>query len=233
MKKILSKIRFLYVATEFAITVFLLIVFMYLFKSKNRTFRKIWAKLQLKVMGIKINTKGTLDNSANMYLINHQSLLDIVVLEAISDKNLCWVAKKEIGQIPVFGHILRAPDMIALDRESKKSLIQLIANAKDRISKDRPICLFPEGTRGDGKSLLKFKNGSKLIANKLKLKVQPIIMTNTRYILDSKSFSASSGEVGIHYLDVVDIENENWFEQMQENMQKVLENELANNTSDR
>jgi 1-acyl-sn-glycerol-3-phosphate acyltransferase len=233
MKKILSRIKFIYIFFEFCITIFFLIVMMYINKSKNRYYRKQWSILQMKSLGIEARVTGKIDDSANLYLINHQSLLDIIVLEAICEKDLCWVAKKEIGQIPIFGHILKAPDMIPIDRESKKSLLQLIADVRDRVSKNRPICLFPEGTRGDGKNLLKFKSGSKLVANKLKLKVQPIVLTNTRDILDSKSLSATSGVVGVHFLDVVDTSSDGWFEDMREKMQKKLQDELANNTSDR
>jgi 1-acyl-sn-glycerol-3-phosphate acyltransferase len=123
--------------------------------------------------------------------------------------------------------------MIAIDRDSKKSLIKLIKDVKDMKEQNRPVCIFPEGTRGRGDKLLKFKSGSKVVASKLKLKVQPIVMTNTRDILDSKGFTANSGRVSVTYLDVVDLEDEEWFEKAKESMQKVLDSELANSTSDR
>jgi 1-acyl-sn-glycerol-3-phosphate acyltransferase len=233
MKKILSKIKYILIATQFAITILFLILFMYIFRSKNRALRKAWTKMQTKIMGIEVQIKGTVSEDANMYLINHQSLLDIVVLESLHTKDLCWVAKKQIGDLPIFGHILKAPKMIAIDRDSKKSLIKLIKDVKEMVKKDRPVCIFPEGTRGRGDKLLKFKSGSKMVANKLGLKVQPIVLTNTRDILDSKGFTASSGVVTVNYLDVVDMSDENWFENMKENMQKVLDSELANITSDR
>jgi len=53
--------------------------------------------------------------------------------------------------------------MIIIDREDKKSLVKLIKDAKDRLSKGRVIAIFPEGTRGNGKKLLKFKAGAQSI----------------------------------------------------------------------
>jgi 1-acyl-sn-glycerol-3-phosphate acyltransferase len=233
MNKILSKIRYIFIAVEFALSTLLLILSMYIFRKNNRAFRRAWCSMQVKIMGIELEQKGTLDPDADMYLINHQSLLDIVVLESIHSKDLCWVAKKQIGELPIFGHILKAPRMIAIDRDSKKSLIKLIKDVKDMKEQNRPVCIFPEGTRGRGDKLLKFKSGSKVVASKLKLKVQPIVMTNTRDILDSKGFTANSGRVSVTYLDVVDLEDEEWFEKAKESMQKVLDSELANSTSDR
>lgn len=233
MKKMLSRIKYLFIAIEFSISLLFLILFMYLFKKHNRKIRKVWCSIQLKMLGITLHQKGIVDNSVNMYILNHQSLLDIIVLEAISDTNLCWVAKKEIGQLPIFGHILKAPEMIAIDRDSKKSLIQLLIDIKEKVAQNRPICIFPEGTRGRGDKLLKFKTGAKLAVEKLGLKVQPIVLTHTRDILDSKSFLANSGIVGVVYLDVIDTSIDGWFDILHTNMQKVLDDELANNTSNR
>ncbi len=36
-------------------------------------------------------------------------MMDIILFEAIASRNIAWVAKKEIGDIPWFGHILKAP----------------------------------------------------------------------------------------------------------------------------
>ena len=47
--------------------------------------------------------------------------------------------------------------MISIDRENKAGIINLLKEAKDRLDKGRPIAMFPEGTRSDGKSMLSFK----------------------------------------------------------------------------
>lgn len=87
--------------------------------------------------------------------MNHQSLVDIVALETIYPKNLCWIAKKEIEDIPLFGHIIPAPRMISIDRSDKRSIIKMIKEGKERISEGRVLAMFPEGTRGYGDKLLK------------------------------------------------------------------------------
>jgi len=113
------------------------------------------------LIGYKIQIVGKPNVDADILLLNHQSLLDIVVLEEHFPKNISWVAKKEIGNIPFFGKILTIPKMIAIDRESKRSLLTLFKNVKDRLKDNRTIAMFPEGTRGDGTNVCLLKMGQK------------------------------------------------------------------------
>ena len=46
--------------------------------------------------------------------------------------------------------------MISIDRKNKAGIITLLKETKDRLDKGRPIAMFPEGTRSDGKSMLSF-----------------------------------------------------------------------------
>jgi 1-acyl-sn-glycerol-3-phosphate acyltransferase len=221
--KILSNIRALYVLIEFIFTVGIAIILMYIFNKHHRYVRKIWAKLQVKLVGFKIDVTGEADPDAKIILINHQSLLDIVIIEAIHPGDPAWVAKKEIANIPFFGRILDAPKMITIDREDKRSLVKLLKEAKDRLTNGRVIAMFPEGTRAKTDKLLKFKPGAKLIAEKLNLSVQPIILTNTRNILDSQNFTVNRGAVKVIFMDTINPkENDNWYEDLRENMQKTL-----------
>jgi 1-acyl-sn-glycerol-3-phosphate acyltransferase len=234
VKEIFAKIKGLFIIIEFVITVITTIALLYLFPKKGHKIRQTWAKMQTYIMGFKIKVIGEPDLDAKLLLMNHQSVVDIIALEAIYPKDECWVAKKEIGEIPIFGHILRAPKMIAIDRKDKRSMVKIIKTSKERINEGRVISMFPEGTRGKGDKLLKFQNGAKILAEKLNLKVQPIVIVNSRYIFDSKKITAHSGQMSVIYLDSINPkDDENWFEKMKEEMSKRLKDELANYTSNR
>jgi 1-acyl-sn-glycerol-3-phosphate acyltransferase len=200
---------------------------MYVFNKYNWQVRRYWARLQAFLIGYKLTIKGTPSSDANMVLMNHQSLLDIVIIEANYPKNIAWVAKKEIADMKFFGAILTLPKMIIIDRENRKSLVKLFRDVKDRLEDGRVIGMFPEGTRGDGKELLEFKSGAKLISEKLNLKVQPVVIVNTRDIVDSQNFLAKSGKVTVVYLDPIDPkQDKSWYENMHKNMQETLVKEL-------
>ena len=158
---ILSKIRMLLTILQLIIGISIIIVLMYLFKNKNASIRKTWCAIQIKLLGIKLEVEGEIDNEANMVVMNHQSLLDIILIEYLHPKNLAWIAKKEIASIPWFGYILKIPNMIIVERENKASLLKLLKDAKEKFQQNRPLAIFPEGTRTDGKKLHNLKQGQK------------------------------------------------------------------------
>lgn len=219
---ILSKIRALLFSITFVLSVILVVFFMWLFNSKNRTIRKFWGRTQRFFGGYKLEVIGDFKDEANILLINHQSMLDIIVLEEVHPKNLCWIAKAQIGKIPIIGKILSIPKMIAVERENKHSLIKLLKEAKDRVEKGRVLAIFPEGTRSQTNKLLPFKGGAKMLVEKLNLKVQPIVIVGSD-ALKVKEFSFKKADIKIFCLDLVDTSKENWLEATRESMQKVLD----------
>ncbi len=223
-----SKIRGYLTVIQFSITVSIVIVLMYILPTKYAVWvRKSWAKMQIPLLGITLDIRGTFDEDAQMIMMNHQSLLDIVVMEYIDfDRDTAWVAKKEIADLFFYGHILKAPEMIIVDRQNKAGLIKLLKDVKNRIQHNRPIAIFPEGTRSDGTELLKFKTGAKIVAQKFNLKVQPVLMFNTRQVVDSKTLNCKPGTVKVIFFDTIDPNDDpDWYTKIEEQMRKVFEKE--------
>lgn len=220
---ILSKIKMLFTVLQMIISISIIIVLMYLFKNKNASIRKTWCAMQIKLLGIKLQIEGEIDIEANMVVMNHQSLLDIILIEYLNHKNLAWIAKREIASIPWFGHILKTPDMIIVEREDKASLLKLLKDAKEKFKQKRPLAIFPEGTRTDGKKLRKFKAGAKMIAQRNNFKVQPIVIISSKDILDTHNFTQNSGTVKIIYLPTIQADkNTSWYEDMATDMGTIL-----------
>jgi 1-acyl-sn-glycerol-3-phosphate acyltransferase len=230
--KVLTRIRGIILLIQFSITVAITVILMYTFRNHTHKIIKAWMAFQMFVLGIKLEIEGKLDQSCDMVMLNHQSLLDIIVVEYIHSRDLAWVAKKEIADLFFFGHIIKAPRMISVDRENKAGLIHLLKEAKDRLDKKRPIAMFPEGTRSDGTKMLSFRPGAKMIANKFNLRVQPIVLFNTRNIVDSKRLKASPGIVKVIFLDPIQADkNTDWFEKIEENMNETFNKECKNYVS--
>ena len=223
----MSKIRGYIILIQFSLTVAVVIVLMYLFRKHHHKIRKAWMNIQIKLLGINLEEEGSIDTSCDMVLMNHQSLLDIVVMEYIHDRNLAWVAKKQITDLFFFGHIIKAPRMISINREDRSGIVTLVKEVKDRLSHGRPIAMFPEGTRGDGTKIAKFKSGAKIVADKFKLRVQPVVMLHTRKILDSKTLNATPGIVKVIYLEPVQADKAtDWLKETEVKMRDILEKEL-------
>lgn len=81
--------------------------------------------------GVNLEKIGAFDTSAKLIVLNHQSLLDIIYLEAYHPSNICWIAKKELGEIPFYGHALTDTGMILIDREDKKGIVSLLKACKE------------------------------------------------------------------------------------------------------
>ena len=224
----MAKIRAIFTIAQMIITITITIILMYLFNKKNRTIRQYWAALQMKLLGIELELVGKIDEEADMYIMNHQSVMDIILFEYLLARNTAWVAKKEIADIPWFGRILKAPDMIIVQRESKSALVKLLKDTKEKLDQKRPIAIFPEGTRTDGKRLRKFKVGAKMMANKYNLKVQPFVIVGSLDILDSKKLTQTPGKVKIICLPTVQADKKTtWYEDNEKLMGETLAKELT------
>ena len=193
-------------------------------------------RLTLFMMGGKLEQVGEMDTSADMYIMNHQGIVDIIGLEALQNNHLRWVAKKELFDALWFGNLLRHGEMISLDRGNKAGLIKLIKDVKE--SKEvlqRPVAIFPEGTRTDKQPLLSFKQGTNIIAKKLELRVQPIVITGSKWVLNEHVRTGHSGTVKYTFLPSIDVKSDDkeWFEKVRNDMQKVIDDEYNNNHSSR
>lgn len=194
-------------------------------QNKMWQIRKIWARMQKYIIGHKILLEGEFDLEAKMIMMNHQSALDIIALENIYPKNLCWIAKKELGEIPLFKIAIKKPKLLCIDRKNPSDLIRVLKEAKKRLSEGRVLAIFPEGTRSKNEKLLKFQSGAKILSDKLKLKVQPILIIDSAKILDTKNFTTKSGVLKIICLPPVDTKDEKWLENTRKLMQERLDTE--------
>lgn len=180
-------------------------------------------------IGIPVKVKGNPDPDAQMFLLNHQSAIDIGVMETTTSKDLAWVAKKELFDVPFFGLVVRLPNDIALERESKTSLVKLLKDCKDRIDNGRVITIFPEGTRSESGTMKPFKSGAKLVADKYALRVQPVVLIETAWHFSNKRKDFHPGTVTAVYLDsfVADKNDPDWLKNLQIQMQHVYDTERA------
>ena len=197
-----------------------LILFMYVFRNKNRVMRQFVAKLFLKIFRVKYEEIGNIDKEAQILVMNHQSFMDVIILEAIYPLDLCWIAKKELGEPFLYGHALKAPKMILINRESKREIMRLLKEAEDRLQNNRVLCIFPEGTRSKGgEKLLPFKQGARILIDNFKLKVQPIVFCGTRDNLDVGVFRFDNSKFTVKYLESFVPTGDDWYNELRELMQ--------------
>lgn len=219
----MAKIRAFFYFIYCVITIALVVLAMKIDNKNHRKYRRIWAKFQRYFIRYKVKQIGEFDESADLIVINHRSMLDIIILEEVHPRNLAWVAKKEIGKIKILGGIISLPRMIALDRSNPRSIVSLIKDAKDRLANNRVIAIFPEGTRGRGEKMLKFQEGAKILATKLNLRIQPIVLKDTLNSFDVKNFIIKKSEISMKILPSFKPNGDHWYENLQNEMQKAYD----------
>lgn len=231
--KIFAKISWLFATIIIFSSLTLMIIFYYIVPKPYS--RKISAWLIRLSIFFTVEIKGKENKDAQMFLVNHESDLDICIMETITSKDLAWVAKKELFEIPFFGLALSLPEDIAVTRDSKISLLKLLKDAKDRLDKGRVITMFPEGTRSTKSKMLPFKSGAKMLADKYELCVQPVVIIQSSNYYNIKEFYYKPGRIKVIYLDsfIAKREDKDWLNNLRIKMQKVYDDELSNNPSHR
>ncbi len=221
-----AKIRGFYAAVVIIVMVTLNIFAFLLFpKSSYKSIKRFFTRTILKLIGVKVLIENKPDPEAKMLIMNHSSFIDIPIIEAVYPNDMVWIAKKELFDTPFFGLLLKLPENIRLDREDRKSIVHLLKESKKK-SQTKTIAIFPEGTRARGDKLLPFKPGAKIIAEKLSIKVQPVLIVCARARFDSKKLELNPGTVKVIYMDSFHPDSQKeWLKELRDSMQKLLEEE--------
>lgn len=227
----LRKIKGIFIASLlFSITAFIVLIIR-IFPSKQRSLRRVIAKVVRTTLGYKVEFEGEFDGSSELFVLNHQSLLDILIFDEFHPGDIKWVAKQELGKVPLLGAGFRSGACILIDRSNPREIVHIIKQTSKFTKAGGAVAIFPEGTRGSGKKLLKFQSGAQIIANKLGLKVQPVLIIGSKEIIDSKKLSFNKGVVKVVFLpSFVASEGSEWLAKIRENMQKILDEKLAQNS---
>ncbi|KAI8340553.1 hypothetical protein BC941DRAFT_348203 [Chlamydoabsidia padenii] len=144
--------------------------------------------------------------SPAVYVCNHQSSLDIMVMGAVFPKNTSVVAKKEIKYYPFLGWFMILGRAIFLDRKNRTNAVKQAKQASDDIHRKKiSVWLFPEGTRGHSSKvdLLPFKKGAFHMAVQARVPIVPVVFANYSNIYSTKAKRFVPGNINIKVLPPV------------------------------
>lgn len=108
----------------------------------------IWHRFTMRwILGIRFCVDGELTAGSVLYAIKHESFMETIDMPRLFHLPAV-VTKSELFDIPCWGTAAKAYGMIPVDREGgARGLRAMIALAKEIKAADRPIVIFPEGTR--------------------------------------------------------------------------------------
>ena len=141
------------------------------------------------IAGTKITVIGKenmLDETA-LYVGNHRSFFDILIMYVQCKDLTGFVAKDSLGKVPSFRVWMRNLYCLFLDRKDIKQGMKTILQAIEYIKQGVSIVIFPEGTRNTGEelSMLPFKEGSFKIALKTGCPIVPVAINNSAEVFEN------------------------------------------------
>jgi 1-acyl-sn-glycerol-3-phosphate acyltransferase len=150
------------------------------------------------ICGIRVEVTGLEHIPPGPALIasRHQSAFDTFVWLTLLPR-CCYVFKKELLRIPLFGPLIAGSGMIAVDRDGGGMAIRNLLREADRaVRDDRQIVIFPEGTRSEPGSPLVLQPGIAAMASRTGLPVVPV-STNSGSFWGRRSFRKRPGTIRI------------------------------------
>ena len=167
-----------------------------------------WASFCLKMIlsaEIKIIGKENIINNQKFFIAaSHQSMFETFYLQTVFNAPV-FILKKELILIPIFGWYLKKIGSISIKRNKvTKDNLDFFTDIRDMIEKtERPLIIFPQGTRVKPDERPPFKKGVARIYETLKIPCQPVAI-NSGYVWPKKGPKIPNKQITISILPKID-----------------------------
>ena len=157
---------------------------------------KIFLSVKIKILG----EENIITNEKFFIAASHQSMFETFYLQTIFNSPV-FILKKELLFIPIFGWYLKKIGSISIKRNKiTKDNLDFFSDIKDVINKtQRPLIIFPQGTRVKPDERPPFKKGAGRIFEELKISCQPVAI-NSGYVWPKKGSKMSKKTITISIL---------------------------------
>ena len=135
-----------------------------------------------------------------VFIGNHQTELDVLMLGCIFPKYCSVTAKKSLKSMPFLGWFMSLSGSVFIDRSNSNDARAAMAGAAHEItSENQSVYMFPEGTRSYSKEpiLLPFKKGAFHLAVQAGVPIVPVVVANYSDVLYVKGWRFRSGSIPV------------------------------------
>src|SRR5262245_32412589 len=183
------------------------------------------AGARVKIVGLDaIDQSGTY-----IFMSNHVSNLDPLILCPLIPRRTSILAKKEIWRIPILGKALDLAEIVPVERENRDAAIQSIRRAGEVMRHGINMTLYPEGTRSRDGRLLSFKKGPFHLAAETGFSIVPITILGTYEMLPKGNAIVRSGLATLVFHPPVDPRNYSSREDLMQAVREVINSSLPEN----
>ncbi len=159
-----------------------------------------WARWTLGLTGVRVRVedRAHLDPAAPcIFVANHQTALDILVLSKGIPYPFGYIAKVELAKTPFVGMAIRHSACVFVDKRDARTAVKSVQEAGDRIRAGNSVLVFPEGVRSFSGGLLPFQRGAFMLAVEAGVPIVPVSLLGAYRLLDERRFLFRPGTAAV------------------------------------
>lgn len=168
-----------------------------------------------------------------MYVANHTSMSDIMLMYYATKCPFVFIGKKELGKLPLFGYIY-SRTCILVDRSNTKSRVEAFRAAEKRLNEGLGICIFPEGGVPKDLDLVldEFKDGAFRLAIEHQIPIAPMTFHDNKKRFPYALFRGGPGPMRVKVHELIQTSGMTLQDRkaLKEKTRQVILNELNNPT---
>jgi 1-acyl-sn-glycerol-3-phosphate acyltransferase len=160
-----------------------------------------WSRLMLwglkAIAGCSYEVRGEIPHGTVLVAAKHMSMWDTMALYLLVD-DVCMVVKQELLRVPFYGWYIAKAGVIGVDRAGGASALrEMSVKAKAALAQNRPIAIFPEGTRQKPGAPPTYKPGVAGLYTQLGITCVPVALNSGQFWT---GFRKNPGRITIEFL---------------------------------
>lgn len=184
-------------------------------KTWQRKLTVWWARFALRMIMVRVQVvspTGWPSNGGHVFVSNHASYIDAVVLLAYIPENTLLVGKKEVVNLPLIGRIYRSLGAVTVDRHDFTQNISDAEKITLTVKNGTSVAIFPEGTFSPSAGLRSFKMGAFKVAVDAQASLVPLALKGTRNIYRGSTPLLCPGKVTLYVGEEMKPQGTDWNE---------------------
>lgn len=213
-KKVMRGVYSAYVYAMVAISLPLLwLVALLLPRVLGRPVIKGWVRMVMVLIGMPVFTKHIKwPKQKGVYVANHASYLDAVVLFCTLPSQVYFIGKKEVFGYPFIGRIAKTMGTITVDRYDFTKNLEDTKKITTLVEQGKSIAIFPEGTFTHMPGIRAFKLGAFRIAADTNTPIIPIAIAGTRHNFRGTNKLLCPGAIHLSLCKPIENQGRDWNE---------------------